>query len=99
MNINILIDADVYWSFMTRKARQSSLEPTAVEPILGWVLSGAYETNIRPTSTNFVNSHVLKLATEPSLDTNLDLKLKQLWEYEVFYINTNTKRFYFIKPP
>ena len=76
---------------MTGKARQSSLGPTAVESNLGWVLSGPYETNARPTSTNFVNSHVLKLATEPSLDTKLDLKLKQFWEYEeAFNTNTNT---------
>ena len=75
---------------MTGKARQSSLGPTAVESNLGWVLSGPYETNARPTSTNFVNSHVLKLATEPSLDTKLDLKLKQFSEYEAFNTNTNT---------
>ena len=84
MNINILIGADFDWSFMSGKAKQSSLGPTAVESIPGWVLSGPYETNVRPTSTNFVNSHVLKLATEPSLDTKLDLKSKQFWEYEAF---------------
>ena len=91
MNINILIGADFDWSFMTGKAKQSSLGSTAVESILGWVLSGPYETNVRPTSTNFVNSHVLKLATELSLDTKFDLKSKQFWEYEAFNTDTNTK--------
>ena len=38
--IIILLGADFYWSFMTGKARQSSLGPTAVESILEWVLSG-----------------------------------------------------------
>ena len=61
MNIDILIGADFYWSFMAGKARESSLGPTAVESILGWLLSAPYETNVRPTSTNFVNSLVLRL--------------------------------------
>ena len=90
MNIDILIGADYYWSFMTGKARQSSLGPTVVESILEWVLSGKYETNVRPTSRNFVNFHVLKFATELSLNTKLELKLKQFWEYEGFNTNTNT---------
>ena len=89
MNIDILIGADYYWSFMTGKARQSSLGPTVVESILEWVLSGKYETNVRPTSRNFVNFHVLKFATELSLNTKLELKLKQFWEYEGFNTNTN----------
>ena len=76
---------------MTGKARQSSLGPTAVESILEWVLSGWYESNVRPTSTNFVNSHVLKLATESSPDAKLDLKLKQFCKYSAFNTNTNTK--------
>ena len=79
--IILLLGADFYWSFMTGKARQSSLGPTAVESILEWVLSGWYESNVRPTSTNFVNSHVLKLATESSPDAKLDLKLKQFCKY------------------
>ena len=83
--------ADFYWSFKTGKARQSSLGPTTIESILGWVLSGPYERNVRPTSTNFVNSHVLNLATEPSPDTKLDLKLKQFCKYESFNTNTNPK--------
>ena len=90
-NIDALIGANLYWSFITDKARQSSLGPTAVESIFGWVLSSPYETNVRPTSTNFVNSHILKLATVPSLDTKLDLKLKQFWKYEASNTNTDTK--------
>ena len=86
-----LIGADLYWSFITEKARQSPLGPTAVELIFGWVLSGPYETNVWPTLTNIVNSHILKLATEPSLDTKLDLKLKQFWKYEASNTNTTTK--------
>ena len=38
MNVDILIGADFYWSFMAGKARESSLGPTAVESILGWLL-------------------------------------------------------------
>ena len=67
------------------------MESRAVESILGWVLCGPYETNVRQTSTNFQNFHLLKLATESSLDTKLELKLKQFWEYEAFNTNTNTK--------
>ena len=67
------------------------MESTAVELVLGWVLSGPYETNVRQTSTNFQNFHLLKRATEPSLDTKLELKLKQFWEYEALNTNTNTK--------
>ena len=74
-----------------RKSQTKLFGITAVESILGWVLSGPYETNVRPTSTNFVNSHVLKLATELSLDTKFDLKSKQFWEYEAFNTDTNTK--------
>ena len=74
---------------MTGKTRQSSLGPTVVQSTLGWVFSGTCKTNVRPTSTNFVNSHVLKFATEPSLNTKLELKLKQFWEYEGFNTNTN----------
>ena len=76
---------------MTGKARKSSLEPAAVESVLVWVLSGPYETKVRPISATFVNSHVLELATEPLLDRKLDLKLKTFWGYEAFNTNTSTK--------
>ena len=46
MNIDILIGADFYWSFMAGKARESSLGPTAVESILGWLLSAPYELTL-----------------------------------------------------
>ena len=94
--VGIIIVADFYWLFMTGKARQSSLEPAAVDSILGWVLSGPYETKVRPISATFVSSHVLKLATEPSLDRKPDFKLKKFWGYEAFNTNTNTESSDFI---
>ena len=45
MEVDILVGADFYWTFVTGKVIRAPQGPTALETRLGWVLSGAANTS------------------------------------------------------
>ena len=42
-NVDILIGADYYWDFVSGNIKRRNSAQVAVETVLDWVLSGAYE--------------------------------------------------------
>ena len=84
LDVGILIGADLYWSFITGRARQGS-GLTAIETKLGWVLSGP-ATGLCPeiASMNLLSCHTLKAETSlvTADNTTLNQTLKMFWDLE-----------------
>ena len=81
-NVDILIGADYYWDFVSGNIWRRNSGPVAIEIILGWVLSGAYEfkNNISAT-VNVSSTHVLKTSVQES-DINYDSCFQKFWQIE-----------------
>ena len=87
--ISILIGADHYWKLATGRVRRGKTGPTAIETVLGWVLSGPVPgITFGETSTNLISAHALKLETSvlQCHDCDLDQRLKKFWDLETLGI-------------
>ena len=87
--ISILIGADHYWKLATGRVRRGKTGPTAIETVLGWVLSGPVPgITCGETSTNLISAHALKLETSvlQCHDCDLDQRLKKFWDLETLGI-------------
>ena len=87
--ISILIGADHYWKLATGRVRRGKTGPTAIETVLGWVLSGPVPgITCGETSTNLISAHALKLETSvlQCHDCDLDQGLKKFWDLETLGI-------------
>ena len=82
-SIDVLIESDHYWDFVTNEIVRGDFGPTAINSKFGWLLSGPTEfaTRFETTVTNLIisgNSNGLFDHTQdPLVDT-----LKQFWETE-----------------
>ena len=66
-NVDILIGADYYWDFVSGNIKRRNSAQVAVETVLDWVLSGAYEyRNGITTAVNLSSTHVLKISVQES---------------------------------
>ncbi|KAL5490750.1 hypothetical protein EMCRGX_G015929, partial [Ephydatia muelleri] len=89
LDISVLIGADHYWKLATGRVRRGKTGPTAIETVLGWVLSGPVPgITCGETITNLISAHALKL--EASVlqchDCDLDQRLKKFWDLETLGI-------------
>ena len=81
-NVAILIGADYYWDFVSGNIKCGNSGPSAVETILGWVLSGTYEfENNISAMANLSSTHVLKISVQES-DINYDSFFQKFWQIE-----------------
>ena len=66
-NVDILIGANYYWDFISGNTKRRNSAQVAVETVLDWVLSGAYEfRNGITTAVNLSSTHVLKISVQES---------------------------------
>ena len=66
-NVDILTGADYYWDFVSGNIKRRNSAQVAVETVLDWVLSGAYEyRNGITTAVNLSSTHVLKISVQES---------------------------------
>ena len=72
LKIDVLIGGNFYWKFMTGEVKSGNSGPVAMGTVLGWVLSGAFEEGRNSASTNFVQSHVLKITCESPVTLEID---------------------------
>ena len=89
LGISVLIGADHYWKLATGRVCRGKTGPTAIETVLGWVLSGPVPgITCGETSTNLVSAHALKLETSVLCchDCDLDQRLKKYWDLETLGI-------------
>lgn len=75
VNVDILIGADFYFSFMSGKCKkgEATHAPTAVESTLGWIVGGPIES----LSSKNTQSMLSTVCIDPVTDI-----LKQFWELE-----------------
>ncbi|PFX22472.1 Y-box factor-like [Stylophora pistillata] len=75
VNVDILIGADFYFSFMSGKCKkgENTHAPTAVESTLGWIVGGPIEG----LSSKSTQSMLSTVCIDPVTDS-----LKQFWELE-----------------
>ena len=86
LEINILLGADLYWSFVTNKIKRSPGNgPTALFTKFGWVLSGPISgshTEISSASSLLV-THTLNAAVSTRTEeSELEKQVKLFWEVE-----------------
>ena len=94
MEINLLIGADFFWSFMLDSVirGETGVGPVATLSHFGYVLSGPVPVHsLREFSSNITISHVLKMETLPVEDNESDLnhRLHRFWDYETLGIKEN----------
>ena len=94
LEIDVLIGSDEYWKLVTGRVIKGSCGPTAIETLLGWVLSGPVNgTTDGETVVSIVatpSSHILRVdaATE---DDKLEAGLQRFWDLESLGIGKNER--------
>ena len=80
--IDILIGAEHYYRFIYRNVIRGKInEPTAVESLFGWVLTGNYDKI--STANNFNETHMLRVNSEICEHSNDDYKtMKKVLNYD-----------------
>ena len=75
VNVDILIGADFYFSFMSGKCKkgETANAPTAVESTLGWVVAGPIEGHPSENTKSMLST----VCIDPVTDS-----LKRFWELE-----------------
>ena len=89
LGINVLIGADNYWKLATGRVRRGKTGPTAIETVLGWVLSGPVPGIMcEEASTNLISAHalILEASVLQCHDCNLDQRLMEFWNLETLGI-------------
>eukprot|EP00731_Ephydatia_muelleri_P024188 Em0016g459a len=86
LEINILLGADLYWSFVTNKIKRSSGNgPTALFTKFGWVLSGPISGSHSEISSasSLLVTHTLNAAVSTRTEeSELEKQVKLFWEVE-----------------
>ncbi|KAL5476354.1 hypothetical protein EMCRGX_G026289 [Ephydatia muelleri] len=86
LEINILLGADLYWSFVTNKIKRSSGNgPTALFTKFGWVLSGPFSGSHSEISSasSLLVTHTLNAAVSTRTEeSELEKQVKLFWEVE-----------------
>ncbi|XP_028397211.1 uncharacterized protein LOC114521021 [Dendronephthya gigantea] len=96
--VDILIGCDQYWQIVTGEVRSGMHGPTAINTILGWVLSGPVENHQQSSTDHSVNvstTHVLRLGTSSCqlnvLNEGTDRELRRFWDLESLGISREEK--------
>ena len=76
LEVDLLIGADHYWSFIENEVVRGEHGPIALRTKLGYVLSGISSNPISDNGCSVMTSHVLKVASEYK-DMSLNKKLKR----------------------
>lgn len=82
VEVDLLIDSDVYWDIVTGEIIRGASGPVAINTKLGWVLSGPIQRK-NVTCVNFHSSHTLRI--DSSTDV-LEKELQSFWDLESFGI-------------
>ena len=84
LNVDILVGSDYYWNLVTGHTIRGTQGPTAIHTKLGWVLSGPVCRGDPGSqqSSNLVETHVLKCATDEVPYEGLQGELKKFWDLE-----------------
>ena len=90
LNVDILVGSDYYWNLVTGHTIRGTQGPTAIHTKLGWVLSGPVCRGDPGSqqSSNLVETHVLKCATDEVPYEGLQGELKKFWDLESLGIKT-----------
>ena len=86
LRLNILVGSDHYWRIVTGEVKHGVSGPTAIDTILGWVLSGLMspiETFVNLLSIDSV--HTLHVDVQDDLQS-LNLQLSKFWDLEAIGI-------------
>ncbi len=94
--VDILIGCDQYWDVVTGEIRKGTSGPTAINTILGWVLSGPVENHSQQrleSSVNMSSTHVLRLETQYTqpMYSKDDQELRRFWDLELLGISKEEK--------
>lgn len=94
---NVLIASKYYWHFLSGSCIRGESGPVALEPILGWILSGPVHGNTEMGSIqiNLAETHVPKfdIGTIES-ETALNDQLSKFWNLESIRIKGNEATVY-----
>ena len=72
LEIDLLVGADFYWTFITGHIIRGEYGRTAVESHVGWILSGpSCFLNLQATFTNLSQTHVLKVSESSRADDSI----------------------------
>ena len=90
LEIDLLVGADIYWTFITGRIIRGEYGPTAVESHVGWILSGpSCFLNLQATFTNLSQTHVLKVSESSLADDSIKETLTKFWSPESMGIHPN----------
>ena len=87
--IDILIGANYYWSITEGNTVRIDCGLVALDIILGWILSGSFQPNIKNVnSINLTSAHILKVSCEAQTPENSDIhNFERFSELESIGIN------------
>ena len=72
LEIDLLVGADFYWTFIMGRIIRGEYGPTTVESHVGWILSGpSCFLNLQATFTNLSQTHVLKVSESSLADDSI----------------------------
>ena len=90
LEIDLLVGADVYWTFITGRIIRGEYGPTAVESHVGWILSGpSCFLNLQAILVNLSQTHVLKVSEASLADDSIKETLTKFWSLESMGIHPN----------
>ena len=90
LEIDLLVDADFYWTFITGRIIRGEYGPTAVESHVGWMLSGpSCFFNLQATFTNLSQTHVLKVSESSLAWDSIKETLTKFWSLGSMGIHPN----------
>ena len=79
IEIDMLIESDLYWQLVTEEITPGQAGPVAVETKLGWVLSGPVNSNMTDgNNATVLTVYTLHISIGP--DEQLDKTLQAFWE-------------------
>ncbi len=94
LECEILVGSNHYWNFLSGNCIRGENGPTALESSLGWILSGPVNngTDADSTEINIVQTHVLKVESEPDEGhAAIDKQLTRFWDLESLGILNDEK--------
>ena len=92
LEIDLLVGADFYWTFITGHIIRGEYGPTAVEWHVGSILSGpSCFLNLQATFTNLSQTHVLKVSELSLTNDSIKETLTKFWSLESMGIHPNDK--------
>ena len=90
LEIDLIVGADFYWTFITGRIIRGEYGPTTVESHVGWILSGpSCFLNLQTTFTNLSQTHVLKVSESSLADDSIKETLTRFWSLKSMGIHPN----------